>query len=161
MPCLTLGEASGSPPLAIHFEEWGSHQSSAIVLVHELGGTLETFRAFAGMLGSRYRVIAFDQRGAGLSEKPVVPFKLIDLADDIGRLAALSITTPFHLMGLAMGAVTALHFAARHNASLASLILCDGTSELNSASRAYLLDRAAAVRRDGMRAGTDATNEPA
>jgi 3-oxoadipate enol-lactonase len=153
MPYTALASKDTAPPLSVHYEIWGErHAADTLVLVHELGGTLESLRPFATLLGAGCRVVGFDQRGVGLSEKPVQPFTLVDLAEDIGRLAdALAIPRPFHLLGLAMGAVTALHFAARHADQLASLILCDGTPDIIDSAKRYVLDRAAVVRKEGMR----------
>jgi 3-oxoadipate enol-lactonase len=157
MPYLALPETDSAPALAIRYEIHGDRPGAeTLLLVHELGGTLASWRALAERLAPRFRVVAFDQRGAGLSEKPTVPFTLWDLADDIARVAdALGIDRRFALMGLAMGAVTAAHFAARHPDRLAALVLCDGTPSIDERSSKYLLDRAAAVRRDGMRAVAD------
>lgn len=157
MPYITLTPKEHVAPLSIHYEIWGDGPTApALILVHELGGTLRSFGAFGKLMAAKYRVIVFDQRGAGLSEKPTVPFTLVDLAEDIGQLAdALAIPRPFHLMGLAMGAVTALQFAVRHSQQLASLVLCDGTPEINDGARQYVLDRAVAVRKEGMRAVVD------
>jgi len=152
MTYLTLPEEAGEPPLVVRCESWGDPAAAAtLVLVHELGGTLESFRPFAELLADEFRVVAFDQRGAGLSEKPTRPFTLQVLAQDVGRLAdAAAIGWPFHLMGLAMGAVVAAQFAIAQPARVRGLVLCDGTPGIDERTRAYLLDRAAAVRAGGM-----------
>jgi len=149
---------ANSTPLSLHYEEWGDAKSPTLLLVHELGGTLESFRAFGAALATKYRVISFDQRGAGLSQKPTKPFTCVDLAGDIdGLVEKLGISRPFHLLGLAMGALTALQFAMQHSDQLASLVLCDGTAEIKDATSKYLLDQAAIVRRDGVRAVAEPT----
>lgn len=159
MPYITLEQKDQLPPLTLHYEVWGEGPTApTIILLHELGGTLESFRFFGELLAAKFRVIAFDQRGAGLSEKPIVQFTLTDLAEDVERLAdALAVPRPFHLMGLAMGAVTALHFAVQNSNQLAALVLCDGTSVIDEGASAYLLDRAAAVRKEGMSAVAERT----
>jgi 3-oxoadipate enol-lactonase len=158
MPYVTLAPNDNTPPLSVHYQTWGERPAPAptLVLVHELGGTLESLRGFASLLQADCRVIGFDQRGVGLTEKPSAAFTMLDLADDIGRLAdALAIPRPFHLLGLAMGAATALQFAARHSDQLASLVLCDGTPEIVESAKRYIVDRAAVVRKQGMRTVLD------
>jgi 3-oxoadipate enol-lactonase len=157
MAYVTLDPRDDLPALALRYETCGDRVSAPVlILVHELGGNLESFRAFGSLLAAQYRVIAFDQRSVGLSEKVSVPFTLVDLARDIARLVdALAIRGPFHMMGLAMGAVVAAHFAARHAEELDSLVLCDGTPEINQAAGDYLRSRAAGVRRDGIRSIAD------
>ncbi|MEO8751839.1 MAG: alpha/beta hydrolase [Casimicrobiaceae bacterium] len=158
MPYVTI-ERDHAPALSLHYEIWGDRPAApTIVLVHELGGSLESFRAFGAILALRHRVVAFDQRGAGRSEKPTGPCTIADLADDIRALAdAIKVAAPFHLLGLAMGAITALRFAVQHGERLDSLILCDAISEINDGSRNYLLRQAESVRKEGMRAVADAT----
>lgn len=159
MPYVTLAGDPRHQPLSIRYRVSGPDQpSGTLVVIHELGGSLETLSPFAEAMSPDLRVLTFDQRGAGGSEHPVDPFTVEDLADDVDRLAkALDIGRPFHLMGLAMGAVVALQYAIRHRAALASLILCDPTGEITPDARSYLVDRAAAVRTTGMRAVADAS----
>ena len=157
MPYVTLAATEGQPELQIHYSEFGGMKiAPVLLLLHELGGSVETWRPFAERLTHAYRVIAFDQRCAGASEKTVGPFSLWDLAHDTHRfLQAMDLQTPFTLMGLAMGAVTATHYAARFSTSLNALVLCDGTATIDERASRYLMDRAAVVRSDGMRAVAD------
>ena len=106
MPYLALPADGDAPALAIRYEIHGADGAPPLVLVHELGGTLESWQPLAARLADRFRIIAFDQRCAGLSEKPTAPFTLWDLAHDIRRVADALGVAKFALMGLAMGAVT-------------------------------------------------------
>jgi 3-oxoadipate enol-lactonase len=153
MPFITLPAVGQEPALMLHYESWGQPSAQpTLVLVHELGGTLESFREFAQQLAPRHHVVAYDQRGCGLSEKPGVPYGLDALGQDIGRLVeALDLRGPFNLMGLALGAVVALHYARQSMPRVRSLILCDGTSGIDENARGYLLNRAEKIRRQGMR----------
>jgi 3-oxoadipate enol-lactonase len=159
MPYVTLSGTAGVPGLTLRYETWGDRPGvPTLLLVHELGGALDSFREFGKLLAGDCRVVAFDQRGAGLSEKPTKPFSLQDLAEDISRLAdALSLPRPFHLMGLAMGVITAMQFASRQGDRVASLVLCDGTPEIEEKARRYVLERAAKVRREGMASVAEGT----
>jgi 3-oxoadipate enol-lactonase len=154
MPFLTLAATEAQPELLVHYEEFDSKPDAPVLLLlHELGGSVETWRPFAELLAPTMRVVAFDQRCAGASEKVLHPFTLWDLADDASRFAqALGLSAPFALMGLAMGAVTALHYAARFPSKLSALVLCDGTGPIDERASRYLLDHAALVRTGGMRA---------
>ena len=152
MPFLTLPEVAHLPALMLRYETWGDPQTGrTLVLVHELGGSIESFRDFAHHLSQDYFVISYDQRCAGLSEEPVSAFSLDDLADDMVRLADALHLTVFDLMGLAMGAVVALHFARSHTDRVRRLVLCDGTAAIDSKTSRYLLERAGKIRQEGMR----------
>jgi 3-oxoadipate enol-lactonase len=159
MPYVTLKAVAEVPELTLRYEIWGDRSAvPTLLLVHELGGTLHSLHEMGKLLAKDCRVVAFDQRGAGLSEKPTRPFTLRDLADDISRLAeALSLPRRFHVMGLAMGAITAMQFASRHGDQLASLVLCDGAHEIEEKARRYVLERAAKVRKEGMAPVAEAT----
>ena len=54
--------------VSLHYELAGARGPS-VVLLHELGGTLNSWDAVAPRLAARFRVLRYDQRGAGLSEK--------------------------------------------------------------------------------------------
>ena len=152
MPFLTLPEVGHLPALMLRYETWGDPQiGRTLVLVHELGGSVESFRDFVRHLSQDYFVIAYDQRCAGLSEEPVSAFSLDDLADDMVRLADALDLPEFDLMGLAMGAVVALHFVRSHPDRVRRLVLCDGTAAIDSNSSRYVLERASKIRQEGMR----------
>ena len=159
MPYVTLAGDGRHKPLSIRYRSNGSaSHAGTLILIHELGGSLETLSTFAELMSAGLRVVTYDQRGAGGSEHTAEAFSVEDLADDVDRIAkALDLSGPVHLMGLAMGAVVALRYALRHGGSLASLTLCDATGEITPEARSYLLDRAAAVRTTGMRAVADAS----
>ncbi len=54
-----------------------------VLLLHELGGSSESWREVITRLASDRRVIAVDMRCAGRSEKPSGAFELADIADDL------------------------------------------------------------------------------
>ena len=97
---------------------------ATLVLIHELGGCIESWDETLPALQREFRTLRFDQRGFGLSEKVTGNLQLNDIVNDMtGLLDALGITGPCHLAGSAMGAGIAAAFAARHPARAASLIV--------------------------------------
>jgi 3-oxoadipate enol-lactonase len=72
------------------FEEAGSG-GMPVLLLHELGGSSESWREVIPLLAADRHVIAVDMRCAGRSEKPLGPFTLADVADDLGELLRASI----------------------------------------------------------------------
>ena len=71
--------------VSLHYDLAGARGRS-VVLMHELGGTLHSWDAIAPRLSARYRVLRYDQRGAGLSEKVRTDFTN-DIRREIGRQA--------------------------------------------------------------------------
>ena len=53
------------------------------MLLHELGGTLDSWDAVAPGLSENFRVLRYDQRGAGLSEKVREQYTNDTLVDDL------------------------------------------------------------------------------
>jgi len=153
MPYIHLEATDQSPAICIHYEHYpGPPNAPKIVLIHELGGTLESWFPFVECLRNSFDVYVYDQRCAGRSEHTTQQFSIWDLANDTIRFAgAVGIQSKFVLMGLAMGAVTATHVAVNYSQRLHSLILCDGTPHIDKASSEYLSNRADKVRKDGMR----------
>jgi 3-oxoadipate enol-lactonase len=95
-----------------------------IVLVNGLADDLDSWMLqVPDLVAAGYRVLSFDNRGVGASDKPIGPYSTEMMADDAKRLVdALSITR-FHLVGVSMGGMIAQQYAIRHGDDLASLVL--------------------------------------
>ncbi len=69
-----------------------------VVLLHEMGGTLDSWDAVAPGLAENYRVLRYDQRGAGLTEKVRQVYTNDDAVDDLeGVLKNLKLAPPYQL----------------------------------------------------------------
>ncbi|HCI79075.1 MAG TPA: hypothetical protein DHW02_05255 [Ktedonobacter sp.] len=96
-----------------------------IVLLHGLGATADTWQLVARELCARHRVVAFDSRGHGKSEKPDTSYDLVTLSEDIiSAMAALGMGQVV-LVAHGWGARVALVLATRHPALVSHLILLD------------------------------------
>jgi pimeloyl-ACP methyl ester carboxylesterase len=96
-----------------------------LVLLHGLGATAETWRLVANSICHRHLVLAFDQRGHGLSDQPESGYDLATVAEDaVQGMAALGLGK-VALVGHGWGARVALVLAARHPALISHLILVD------------------------------------
>lgn len=125
---------------------------ATIVLLHEMGGMLESWDAVVPLLAPCASVLRYDQRGAGLSEKPPGPYAIAQAADDLAALlAALAISAPVAVVGAAVGAAVATAFAARHPQVVAALALLAPATVLDEAKRARTKQRIAAIERLGIR----------
>jgi 3-oxoadipate enol-lactonase len=129
-----------------------------LLLVHELGGCLESWDETLPALQREFRTLRYDQRGFGQSEKVKGTLSLDDMVGDIvALLDALSITMPVHVAGSALGAGIAAAFAARHPARVARLVVQSLVTRSNPATRDSMLARALEVERGGMRAQVQAS----
>src|SRR5580704_14691877 len=98
---------------ALRYELDGT-DTETIVLIHEAGGSLESWDNVARMMKPRYRTLRYDQRGFGMSERAAV-LTLDGMIEDLRSLLdALDISTPVHLAGTAIGGTIAVAFAVRY-----------------------------------------------
>ncbi len=134
------------------------HQGPCVVLLHEMGGCIESWDGVLAELDDSLRVLRHDQRGFGLSEK-VRPggIRMDTLVDDLAALLdALGIGEPVVLVGAALGAAHALAFAARWPQRVCGLVVSSpATGGSTPAGRAAMDARHEAIRVGGMRAVTD------
>jgi 3-oxoadipate enol-lactonase len=138
--------------------ELAGQGANTVLLVHELGGTLESWDESMLLFQREFRTLRYDQRGFGLSEKVSGTLKLDDMVTDIvALLDALAITEPCHVVGSALGAGIAAAFAARHPTRVARLVAQSLVTRSNPATRAHMVARAAEVERTGMRAQAQAS----
>lgn len=74
-------------------------------------------------LAEKYRVVAFDNRGVGQTDKPDIPYSIEMMADDTsGLLNALGIEQA-HILGMSLGGRIAVSLALQHPQQVKSLIL--------------------------------------
>ena len=115
-------EANG---VSIHYQLAGQ-SGPVVVLLHELGGTLDSWDGVAPGLAERFRVLRYDQRGQGLTEKVRQQFSNDDAVGDLeAMLAALALPPPYHLVAVAAASTQVLRFMERHPADVRSIVLCN------------------------------------
>src|SRR5947209_18435453 len=82
-------EANG---VGLRYELSGRGQQT-VGLIHEMGGSLESWDEVAPVLAAGRRVLRYDTRGAGLSEKARGTLAIDTMVDDLAALLdALGIT---------------------------------------------------------------------
>jgi len=151
---LSFIDANG---VSLHYELAGTHRPS-IVLLHELGGTLNSWNAVAPRLAQRCRVLRYDQRGSGLSEKVRQEFSNDVLVDDFEALAkAVQLASPYHFVTVAAAATQALRYLEKYPGEVGSLVLCNPAPGVDPSRAAALDERAAFAMRKGMRASLPTT----
>jgi pimeloyl-ACP methyl ester carboxylesterase len=127
-----------------------------LVLVHEMGGTLESWDQVMPMLTPGRRILRHDWRGAGMSEKLRAAPTFDLLADDIAALLdALEITGKIALAGCAVGAGIALNFALRHPDRTKAVVAMAPATGVTPDRRAATLARAEAMQTLGPRGLVD------
>ena len=108
---------------ALRYELSGTGERT-LVLIHEMGGSLESWDNVVPRFAGSRRVLRYDTRGAGLSQKARGELSVDTMADDIAALLDTSgITGPVALAGVAVGGAIALHFAARYPERTSAVIV--------------------------------------
>lgn len=116
-------------------------QGPPLLLVMGLGSTLETWVAQRDALAARYRVVLFDNRGAGESACPPPPWTVPDMAADaVGILDALGIERA-HVLGVSMGGMIAQEMAIRWPGRVDRLVVAMSFARPDPLRRAFLLFR--------------------
>jgi pimeloyl-ACP methyl ester carboxylesterase len=109
--------------LPLYYEWHGRPAGTPVVLVMGLGGDGSAWAYQLAALAPRHRVLVFDNRGAGRSGAPDVPYTTAAMAGDLlGLLDELDVAR-VHLVGLSLGGAIAQEAALAAPARVASLQL--------------------------------------
>ena len=121
----------------------------AVVMLHGLGGTSNTFQPQMAALSS-FRTIRLDLPGAGRSPVPHDPVSVGALAAAV--IAAMPVlgVGRAHFVGHSMGTLICQHVAAMAPGLIASLVLFGAILEPPQAARDGLAARARLARHEGM-----------
>ena len=129
-----------------------------IVLIHEMGGSMESWSLVAPILAAQRRVVRYDTRGAGFSEKIRGPLTIDTMTDDlIALLDGLGITERVSLAGTAVGGAIALHTAYRFPDRVAAVVVTSPATFMPPENRAATLARVDDFERNGIRVALETT----
>jgi 3-oxoadipate enol-lactonase len=122
-----------------------------IVLVHEMGGSLESWDGVAPLFAQSRHVLRYDFRGSGLSQKVRGALSIDTMADDIAALLDhTKIAGKVALAGIAVGGGVALHFAARHPGRASAVAVGSPAIGIAADRRGAVLERVAKLETAGM-----------
>src|SRR5216684_8968361 len=116
MPEIRVGDVK------LHYEVQGS--GDPLLMVMGLGSSSATWPPdLIAELARSFRVITYDNRGTGLSDKPDIPYSLeMFAADAIALIDSLKLDR-IHLFGVSMGGMIAQEVALRYAPRLQTLTL--------------------------------------
>jgi 3-oxoadipate enol-lactonase len=107
--------------IKIYWDELG--QGAPVLLIMGLGYTSVMWHRTRPALMQRYRTIAFDNRGVGLSDVPPGPYSIATMASDAAAVLDAAGIARAHVFGVSMGGMIAQEFALQYPARTRSLIL--------------------------------------
>jgi pimeloyl-ACP methyl ester carboxylesterase len=125
-----MGESVDANGTELWVERRG--QGPDVLLIAGLGDPAEAWQAQLDGLADRYRLSAFDNRGAGRTPLPEEPISVTTMADDAAALLRALRIPSAHVAGFSMGSAIAQELALRHPQLVRSLMLV-GTYARNDA----------------------------
>jgi pimeloyl-ACP methyl ester carboxylesterase len=94
-----------------------------VLLIGGLGDTVESWQFQLDGLADRYRITAFDNRGAGRTAMPAGSLTMEAMADDAAALLRELGVASAHVAGFSGGSIIAQELALRHPDTVLSLVL--------------------------------------
>jgi len=93
----------------IYFEVTG--QGEPLLFIHGLASSSRSWKKQVPLFSQHYRVITFDIRGHGRSDKPIEPYSIELFASDIRELMRTIGISSAHVVGFSMGGMVAFQLA--------------------------------------------------
>lgn len=125
MPHITVNGVS------LAFEERGSGEET-VVLSHSYLVDHRQFESQIAALAQRYRVLAFDHRGHGGSDKPSDGYDMDAITRDAEAFIEATNAGPCHFIGLSTGGFVGLRLGLHRPDLLRSLVLMDTSAQRES-----------------------------
>ncbi|WP_350344320.1 alpha/beta hydrolase [Proteinivorax tanatarense] len=108
--------------ISMYYEVHG--EGEPLVLIEGLGYSTWMWYKQLPVISKYFKVIIFDNRGVGKTDKPDCEYTIEMMADDLaGLLRSLNIKTT-HILGVSMGGFIAQQFSANYPEMVDKLILC-------------------------------------
>jgi pimeloyl-ACP methyl ester carboxylesterase/DNA-binding CsgD family transcriptional regulator len=108
----------GRGPAIVKAANWMTH------LVHDWTNPL--WRHWWEELARGHRVVRYDQRGCGLSDRDPRRLTLAAFVDDLAAVVDAAGLERFALLGISQGSAVAISYAARYPERVSNLVVCGG-----------------------------------
>jgi len=112
----------------LYYEEQGA--GDPVLFIHGLGSSGQDWEVQAAAFSPHYRVIMYDQRGHGRSDKPAGPYSMAQFAGDAAALLQAIDVTSAHVVGLSLGGGVAFQLAVDQPALVRSLTIVNSAPEM-------------------------------
>lgn len=116
--------------IQMYYEIHGDDNRETLVQILGLAIDTSEWEAMTGWFAKKYRVLVFDNRGAGRTDKPDMPYTIEMMADDTaGLMQALGIEQA-NVLGISLGGRIALMLALRHPELVKKLVLVSTSARM-------------------------------
>ncbi len=116
-----------------------------LVLVHGVGSSLEAWDGVVAVLAPQFRILRFDLRGHGRSERVRGRYEIDDFVGDLLHLADCEGFGRFDLAGFSLGGLIAQRTALAHAERVRRLVLLSTVAGRNEDEQRRVRDRLAAL----------------
>ncbi|MDA4121964.1 MAG: alpha/beta hydrolase [Thaumarchaeota archaeon] len=115
MPTVKVGEIS------MYYELRG--EGEPVVLIAGLGTNISPYRRIVDELSKGFKVLSFDNRGVGHTDKPDISYSMEMMADDTAGLMRVLGIASGDVIGVSMGGRIAMALTLRYPEMVKSLVL--------------------------------------
>ncbi len=119
--------------ITIHYTCEGIRNGFPLVFINSLGTDLRIWDQIVPSFKDSYQIIRYDKRGHGLSDCPPPPYTIRKHATDLAHLLDYLAVKQAILVGISVGGMIALDFAAAWPTRVRSLILSDTGAKIGTA----------------------------
>jgi 3-oxoadipate enol-lactonase len=128
----------------------GAADGPVVMMAHAMGTSHRLWDHQVPALEDKYRLLRYDWRGHGGTDAPPEPYSLDQFERDaVGLMDALELPT-VHWVGISTGGMIGQGLAINHAARIATLTLCNTTSQSNPWYRDWVAERQVVAKCDGM-----------
>lgn len=118
--------------IALSYMRDGIDSKLPLIFINSLGSDMRIWDNMIPRLAEQFAIIRYDKRGHGLSDCPAAPYSIRNHADDLaGLLDALEVDEAI-LIGISVGGMIALDFAARYPQRIKALVLSDTAAKIGT-----------------------------
>jgi pimeloyl-ACP methyl ester carboxylesterase len=115
--------------ISIYYETHG--EGEPLLLIEGLGSELTNYERIIRALSEKYRVICFDNRGAGRTDMRDVPYSIEMMAEDAAGLLQTLGVKGANVLGISMGGKIAIALTLSHPDLVRSLVLVSTSAKGN------------------------------
>lgn len=136
----------------IFYDTFGQPDGEPLLLIMGLAVDRWGWLRQRTVLGKRFRCISIDNRGAGLSEKPLGNYDLFTMAADVETVLDAEGIESAHVIGYSLGGVLAQVLAVRSPQRVRSLVLASTACRVKDWRREVLAEWSQLIEARGVRA---------
>jgi 3-oxoadipate enol-lactonase len=134
--------------ITLHDASDGVQDGPPLVFINSLGSDLRIWDEVILPFTDRFAILRFDNRGHGLSDCPPGPYVMQNFIDDLAGLLDHQHIDSAVLIGISIGGMIAMGYAAVHPEKVKGLVLCDTGTKIGTT--AYWNERIDKLRQNGM-----------